>query len=179
MRIKSQFFSEMRILGVDPGFQFVGYGCIKIQGKKIAPIVHGTLKVKLQSEDLAEDRLFRIYEGLSQIILETKPHVMVVEKVFFAKNVLSALKLGQARGVVMLTGRIHQLGIFEYSATEVKQAIVGYGRADKHQVAKMIEVLLGKQKFQTLDASDSLALAICHAHLSENMKNNLQFHKVR
>src|SRR6185312_16159424 len=85
-----------------------------------------------------EDRLFSIYEGLSKVIQEYQPKIMVIEKVFFAKNAVSALKLGQARGAAMLTGRIHGLEIFEYSPTEVKQAIAGQGHADKDQVAKMV-----------------------------------------
>jgi crossover junction endodeoxyribonuclease RuvC len=85
--------------------------------------------------------------------------------VFFAKNAVSALKLGQARGAAILTGKIHSLDIAEYSPTQVKQVIAGHGRADKEQVAKMLEIILGRQKFTTWDASDGLALAICHAQL--------------
>src|SRR6185437_1375654 len=108
-----------------------------------------------------------IYEGLSKVIEEFKPQIMVIEKVFFAKNAVSALKLGQARGAAMLTGRIYELEIFEYSPTEVKQAIVGQGHADKDQVAKMVQLLIGKREFETSDASDGLALAICHAHATK------------
>jgi crossover junction endodeoxyribonuclease RuvC len=88
---------------------------------------------------------------------------MAVEKVFFAKNAVSALKLGQARGVVLLTGALHDLEIHEYSATEVKGMVTGYGRADKEQVAKTLKLILGQQNFETLDSSDALAIAFAHA----------------
>ncbi len=110
-----------------------------------------------------EDRLFQLYEGLSAIIREFCPQVIAVEKVFVAKNALSALKLGQARGAIILTGKIHFLEIAEYSATEVKKIVAGYGQADKDQVAKMVQIYLGRKDFATSDASDGLALAICHA----------------
>lgn len=159
-----------RILGIDPGFRLTGYGCVDWEERKLRHVTHGTLKhicSGAKSADVPmEDRLFSIYQGIAKVIEEYCPSILVVEKIFFAKNVLSALKLGHARGVVFLTGKIHSLEIVEYSATEVKQAIVGYGQADKQQVAKMIEILLGKQEFVTHDASDALALAICHAHLS-------------
>jgi crossover junction endodeoxyribonuclease RuvC len=112
-----------------------------------------------------EDRLLALYQGLSKVIAEFRPQVMAIEKVFFAKNAVSALKLGQARGAAILTGKIHSLSIAEYSPTQVKQVIAGYGRADKEQVAKMLEIILGRQQFATSDASDGLALAICHAQL--------------
>ncbi len=88
---------------------------------------------------------------------------MSIERVFFAKNAVSALKLGQARGAAILTAMIHGLKVVEYSPTEMKSMIVGHGRADKDQVARMLEILLGKQDFATSDASDGLALALCHA----------------
>jgi crossover junction endodeoxyribonuclease RuvC len=110
-----------------------------------------------------EQRLLSIHEGLSDVIREFKPAVLSIEKVFFAKNAVSALKLGQARGAAILSGAIHGLEIVEYSPSEVKSAIVGHGGADKEQVAKMLQLLVGVQKFATADASDGLALAVCHA----------------
>ena len=102
------------------------------------------------------------------MIDEFKPQILVVENVFFAKNAVSALKLGQARGAVLLTGKLKNLQIAEYSPTQVKKAVVGHGLADKEQVAKMIQLVLGRDpngkllEFATADASDALALAICH-----------------
>lgn len=157
----------MRILGIDPGSRLTGYGCVDLIGNQLRHVTHGTLRLASTSGKSTvslEDRLFSIYQGLSKVIEEYQPQIMVIEKVFFAKNAVSALKLGQARGAAMLTGRMYGLSIVEYSPNEVKQAIVGQGHADKDQVAKMVQLLLGKQEFETSDASDGLALAICHAH---------------
>lgn len=157
----------MRILGVDPGSRLTGYGCIDYRQSRISVITHGTIKLAKTSgkqETPLEVRLLAIHRGLSDVIEETKPDVLVIERVFFAKNAVSALKLGQARGAAILSGMIHGLTIAEYSPSEVKLAIVGQGHADKEQVARMIELLVGKQSFDTPDASDGLALAICHAH---------------
>ena len=159
----------MRILGVDPGSRLTGYGCIEIANRQLRHLSHGTLKVAQwtqQEISSLEDRLLLIYEGLSAVIAEFKPQVMVVEKVFLAKNAMSALKLGQARGAILLTGKIHALEVFEYSPTEVKQIVAGHGRADKEAVAKMVQLIVGAQKFSSFDASDGLALAICHAYSS-------------
>ncbi len=153
----------MRVLGVDPGSRLTGYGCIDLIGNQLHLVTQGTLSVG-QSNIALEKRLLYIYRGLQEIIQKYRPQVMAVEKIFFAKNAISALKLGQARGVVVLTGSMNGLEIAEYNPTEVKASITGYGRAEKSQVAKMIQVLLGKQSFLTDDASDALALAIHHAY---------------
>lgn len=134
---------------------------------RVRHLAHGTLRVsdpKLDAEPF-EDRLHRIYEALSARILELRPDVLVVEKVFFAKNALSALKLGQARGAAILTGRIHGLPLVEYAPSEVKQALAGHGHAPKEQLAKVLRMILGSGigDFETADASDGLALAVCHA----------------
>jgi crossover junction endodeoxyribonuclease RuvC len=160
----------MRILGVDPGSRLTGYGCIDLLGNQIRHVTHGTLKLANTSGKATiplEDRLLSIYEGLSEVIREFKPQIMVVEKVFFAKNAVSALKLGQARGAAVLTGKIHSMSIFEYSPTEVKRIVVGHGQAEKEQVARMVQLIVGAQKFATYDASDGLALALCHAYSSK------------
>src|ERR1700745_1801581 len=157
----------MRILGVDPGSRLTGFGCIDLIGNQLRHVAHGTLRLASTSGKATvplEERLLLLYEGLTEVIAKHKPQIMVVEKVFFAKNAVSALKLGQARGAVVLTGRMYGLSIVEYSPTEVKQAVVGQGHADKDQVAKMVQLLIGKQEFETSDASAGLALAICHAY---------------
>jgi crossover junction endodeoxyribonuclease RuvC len=143
-------------------------------------VTHGTLKLANTSGKATiplEVRLLSIYHGLSDVIQEVRPDVLVVEKVFFAKNAVSALKLGQARGAAILTGMIHSLEIVEYSPTEVKQAVVGQGHADKEQVARMVQLLVGKQEFETSDASDGLALAICHAHFIRQAASTASAHK--
>ncbi len=159
----------MRILGVDPGSRLTGYGCIDLIGNQLHLMTHGTLKLANTSGRAViplEDRLLLLYQGLSRVILEFKPQILVVEKVFFAKNVVSALKLGQARGAVILAGAIHSLIIKEYSPTEIKAALTGYGRAEKDQLARVIQLLVGKQNFTTPDASDALALAIHHSYVA-------------
>lgn len=159
----------MRILGVDPGSRLTGFGCIDLLGNQIRPVTYGTLRLSNtggRAEIPLEERLFKIFDGLSKIITEHKPDVVVVEKVFFAKNAVSALKLGQARGVVLLSARFHEVAVVEYSPSEVKSAVVGHGHADKDQVARFVQLLTGVKDFATSDASDGLALAICHAFLS-------------
>jgi len=161
----------MRILGVDPGSRLTGYGCIEGVGNRFQLLGHGVLRLSSTSGKSIvplEDRLLLLYQGLSELILRWKPEVAVVEQVFFAKNALSALKLGQVRGAVLLTARIHSLLVAEYSPTEVKSAVVGHGQADKEQVALMLALMFGPQAFETADASDGLALAVCHAQKTRN-----------
>ncbi len=162
--------THVRILGIDPGSRLCGYGVVDCDPrmKRITHVTHGTLRLSNTGGKAViplERRLLSIYEGLTRVIEEYRPTILSVERVFFAKNAVSALKLGQARGAVILSGAIHGLEIAEYSPSEVKSAIVGHGQADKFQVAKMVEVLLGRQTFATSDASDGLALAICHAQM--------------
>ncbi|MBI4925737.1 MAG: crossover junction endodeoxyribonuclease RuvC [Bdellovibrio sp.] len=163
----------MRILGVDPGSKNTGYGCVDIIGNQLRLVSHGTIKIyNNNNADLMEKRLLTLYQDLSNIIMNFKPETLVVEKIFFAKNALSALKLGQARGVVLLTGAAYGLNIIECSSTEVKAKITGYGRATKAMVSKVIQILFGKQNFLTFDASYSLDLAMSHAYqiMSQNKK---------
>ena len=163
----------MRILGIDPGSRLTGYGCVDLVGNQLRHVGHGTLKLSSTSGKSTvplEQRLLLLFEGLTEVILKFKPQVLAVEKVFFAKNAVSALKLGQARGVALVCGALQSLEIFEYSPSEVKQAVVGHGTADKDQVAKMVQVLVGRQEFETSDASDGLALAICHAHTMATLR---------
>jgi crossover junction endodeoxyribonuclease RuvC len=140
---------------------------------KLRSIEHGTLKLASTSgkqETALEERLLLLFEGLGEVIDRLKPDAFVVERVFFAKNAVSSLKLGQARGVVVVCGSLRRIPFFEYSATEVKRAVTGSGSADKHQVAKVLELLLGGQEFTTSDASDALALAVCHAQQFQGVR---------
>jgi crossover junction endodeoxyribonuclease RuvC len=160
---------RIRILGIDPGSRLTGYGVVDVIGGKIHHVTHGTLRLSNTGGRAViplEHRLLSIHVGLTDLIDQHKPEVMSVERVFFAKNAVSALKLGQARGAVILSAAIHGLSVAEYSPSEVKAAIVGHGQADKVQVARMVELILGgNQSFGTSDASDGLALAICHAQI--------------
>lgn len=163
-----RIIQKMRILGVDPGSRLTGYGIVDLMGSEIRHLAHGTLKIASttgKSTMPLEDRLLEIYHGLTRVIETYRPQILSIEKVFFAKNAVSALKLGQARGAAILTAKIHGLDVVEYAPTEVKATIVGHGRADKDQVARMLDLLLGKQEFATHDASDGLAMAVCHARI--------------
>lgn len=172
---------EIRILGIDPGSRLTGYGCIAVRGVQLHLLGHGTLKLAKTKAGVVpplEKRLTGIYHGINEAIEKFKPHCVVVEKVFFAKNAVSALKLGQARGAVILTAALHDLPIFEYNPTEVKAAVVGHGRAEKQQVAQILKLILGRGKpletpFETSDASDAVALALCHAQLMPRRAHHL------
>ena len=159
----------MIILGVDPGSRLLGYGLVEKNGNQIKVVDHGTIELyhkeykNIPVDETTPSRLKEIHLRLSEVIQKYRPQVVAVEKVFFAKNAISALKLGQARGVVLLTAAIHDLEIYEYSVTEVKSMITGHGRSDKEQVAKMLNLMLGARDFATADASDALALAVAHA----------------
>ncbi len=156
----------MRVLGVDPGSRLTGFGCVEVRNGRMVSVEHGTLKLASTSgrqKVPLEQRLMDLFVGLSEAIDRLRPQVLAVERVFFAKNAVSSLKLGQARGVVIVSGALKGLEIVEYSPTEVKRAVVGSGAADKVQVARVLEMLLGSQSFATADSSDALALAVCHA----------------
>lgn len=171
---------KIRVLGIDPGSRLTGYGIVDVTGSDIKHVTHGTFKLSSTSGKTSvplEKRLLTLYQDLTEVIETFRPQVMSLERVFFAKNALSALKLGQARGAAMLTGAIHGLDIVEYSATEAKAMVVGHGQASKEQIAKMLDLLFGQQNFVTSDASDGLALAVCHARVlgtHSTFKNNLQ-----
>lgn len=153
------------VLGVDPGSRTTGFGVIQEEGSRLIHIRSGSLKT-LEKEPF-EQRLLSIHEGLLHIIRETLPSVMAVETPFYAKNVRSAFILAHARSAALLAGAYMKIPIVEYSPMEVKRATVGYGRAEKGQVAEMIVRLFRLPKYGALpshDASDALAVALCHLH---------------
>ena len=156
----------MRILGIAPGSRFTGFGCIEAQGSRFHHVAHGTLRLEGPSKTTPlEFRLLSLHQKLGEIFKTYRPDVMALEKVFLAKNAMSALKLGQARGVAFLNGALFGVPVIEYSATEVKLCVSGYGRGSKLQIQKMVRLHLGNAKleFDRDDAADALALAICHA----------------
>lgn len=158
----------MKILGIDPGSRITGYGVIRKEGNRLIHLDNGAIFT-----DSAADfpgRLLQIYAGLSDVISRYAPDVVSVEDVFFANNVQSALKLGQARGAAIVAGVNSGLPVHEYTALQVKQAVVGHGRAAKEQVQQMVKILLGLPEIAQADASDALAVAICHAN-SAGLKN--------
>ncbi|MBN20808.1 MAG: crossover junction endodeoxyribonuclease RuvC [Bdellovibrionaceae bacterium] len=154
----------MRILGIDPGSRLTGFGCVDSIGNRLKYVNSGTLELNKDKKTSLEKRLFILDQSLEKVISKLEPDILVVEKVFFAKNAVSALKLGQARGVAIVCGIRNGLSFFEYNPTEIKQSVVGHGRADKAQVAEMVKMLTGVNEFATADESDALAIAICHAH---------------
>lgn len=149
------------ILGIDPGSRVTGVGVIQARGNELKHVYSESLK--LPAGDLPV-RLKMLYARLENVIAQTQPDIMAVERVFLAKNPQSALVLGHARGVAMLAGVNHDLPVVEYSATEIKKTVVGRGRAGKAQVQHMMRVLLSLRQTPEEDASDALAAAICHAH---------------
>jgi len=158
----------MRVLGIDPGSVTCGFGVVDEEGQTIFFVDAGGIATSPKHS--FPDRLKRLYGGLEEVLSRCKPDVVAVENLFFAKNVQSALKLGHARGVAILAAVNAGLPVFEYTPTEIKQAVVGYGGAEKTQVQQMVKTLLKlKVVPKPLDASDALAAAICHIH-SARMK---------
>jgi len=151
-----------RIIGLDPGLRITGWGIIDVQGSRLSHVAHGIVTSK-DGEELPT-RLLSLYTQLTDIIREYSPEEAAVEETFVNKNPLSALKLGSARGVVLLAPAYAGLLVGEYSANKVKKSVVGVGHADKTQVAMMVGRLLPKSGGVTKDAADALAIAICHAH---------------
>lgn len=156
------------ILGIDPGSRFTGYGVIKKQGRSYIYLGSGCIKALSQGEDLGS-RLQTIFTGVSEIILQFKPDMFAIEQVFMAKNPDSALKLGQARGAAIVAATNNGLVIAEYSARQIKQAVVGTGGADKTQVQHMVKTILRLPGTPQADAADALAVALCHANSHESL----------
>ncbi len=153
----------MRILGIDPGSETTGYGIIESDGSLHTSILFGTIKT--HSRRPFPERLLKIHDDLMDVLVRERADVMAIEEVFYAANVQSALKLGHARGVALLVAARQSLPVFEYSALEIKSAIVGYGRAEKAQVQSMVRFLLRLAEIPSPnDAADALGVAICHAH---------------
>jgi crossover junction endodeoxyribonuclease RuvC len=153
----------MLALGIDPGTATTGYGLVQDQDGSLAVVDYGVI---LTASDLEmPERLLEIFRQLNKIILLHRPESSAVEKLFFQRNVRTALSVGQARGVILLALAEAGLPVYEYTPLEVKQAVVGYGGADKNQVQQMVRALLGlKEVPQPDDAADALAVAICHLH---------------
>jgi len=161
----------MRVLGVDPGTRIAGFGCVEQVGRDLHHVGHLSLQLAQDALSL-EHRLLKLYQSLKAQILIWKPQVIAVEKVFFAKDATAALKLGHARGVILLCAAEANVPLVEYATREAKKAITGSGAADKDQVAQMIRVLLKstlpKEKFKFEDESDALALAITHIYMGRS-----------
>lgn len=158
----------MRILGIDPGSRLTGFGVVHVlTSGKINYVASGVVRVP--AVDLAE-RLKIIYEGIVEVIAEYRPEIMAVEKVFMARNADSALKLGQARAAAILAGVNRGLPVCEYTALQIKQALVGKGHAHKEQVKHMVKALLALSGNPQADAADALGCAICHANHAQGLR---------
>jgi crossover junction endodeoxyribonuclease RuvC len=153
----------VRIFGVDPGSIRTGYGCVETDGTRHQLVSCGVISAPAGSA--LPERLHAIHDGLTRLLKQTAPHCVVIENLFHAKNVKSALVLGHARGVAVLAAVEAGLALVEYTPAEIKLAVVGYGRAEKPQVQQMVKLLLGLAELPSpYDASDALAAALCHAH---------------
>ncbi|MHB1949925.1 MAG: crossover junction endodeoxyribonuclease RuvC [Acidiferrobacteraceae bacterium] len=150
----------MRVLGIDPGSRVTGFGVVSIGHAAPDYVASGCIRM----EGAFIDRLKTIYDGVTEVIRRYQPLVVAVEKVFFARNADSALKLGQARGAALCAALQFALPVTEYSALQIKQAVVGRGHAQKPQVQAMVRILLRLDETPQADAADALACALCHAH---------------
>ena len=155
---------HMRVLGIDCGGEYTGYGVVEMDGYgKLCCLACGA--IKLSPREPLPRRLSRIFSQLGEVIAQHQPEEVAIEDVFYALNVKSALKLGQIRGVAMLAAAAAGLEVAEYSPLTIKSSVVGYGRAEKHQVQHMVTRLLAlPSPPEPMDASDALAIAICHLH---------------
>lgn len=153
----------MRVLGIDPGYAIVGYGVIDYEKNKFKVVEYGAITTEA-GEDM-NMRFKTIHEDLNSIIERTKPDFMAIEELFFNSNQKTAINVAQARGVLLLSALNHNVRIYEYTPLQVKQAVAGYGRAEKKQVQLLVKSLLGLSSVpKPDDTADALAIAICHAH---------------
>ena len=152
----------IRIIGIDPGLRRTGWGVIETLGNSLHFVAAGTVRSD-DKGDLAS-RLCELHEGLSAVIHAQMPHEAAVEQTFVNKDAAATLKLGQARGVAMLVPALAGLAVAEYAPNQVKKSVIGVGHGDKKQIHMMVRVLMPRATFDTDDAADALAIAICHAH---------------
>lgn len=156
----------IRIIGIDPGSRFTGYGVLEGEGCRLRHVVNGV--IPLPSSLVLPERLRIIYREIGTVIADAMPSCMAVEDVFLAKNAKSALKLGQARGAAILAGVNAGLPVFEYSALQIKQAVVGYGKAGKDQVVDMMRHFFRLREPLNPNAADALAVALCHLNTASS-----------
>ncbi|MBC8208241.1 MAG: crossover junction endodeoxyribonuclease RuvC [Desulfobulbaceae bacterium] len=152
----------MRVLGIDPGSRVTGYGVIDVAPGQVVFVTCGTIRT--QAKAPLSHRLNEIFDGINEVIQVQGPQVAAVEQVFMASNPNSALKLGQARGAAVVAVMQNDLQVHDYTAKQVKQAVAGYGQAEKAQIQHMVRVLLNLSAQPSNDAADALAVAICHAN---------------
>lgn len=155
----------MKIIGIDPGTGILGFGVIEVNGTKIRMVDAGVIRTPPHTPH--DERLEEIFDGLTEIIAATKPDVLSIEKLFFSRNITTAMTVAEARGVAILVGRKAGLPIAEYTPPQIKQTLTGYGKADKKQVQEMVRIHLGlKEVPKPDDCADALAAAITHSFMS-------------
>lgn len=153
----------MRILGIDPGLAIVGFGFVDKEGSRLTPVQYGCIQTEAHTPE--PERLLHVYEGMVQLIERYKPEAVAIEKLYFSRNVTTALPVAQARGVIVLAAVQSGLPVAEYTPMQVKQAVVGYGKAEKKQVQEMVKMFLRLSAVpKPDDVADALAVAVCHAH---------------
>lgn len=158
----------MRIIGIDPGTGILGFGVVDFVKGKAKMVTAGVITTPAHTP--IDERLEEIFDGLTEIIAETKPNAMSIEQLFFARNVTTAISVAQARGVAMLTGRKARLPIAEYTPMQIKQTLTGYGKADKKQVQEMVRIHLGLRDVpKPDDCADALAAAITHHMMTRGL----------
>ena len=163
----------MIILGIDPGYAIIGYGVLEYSNNHFKVLGYGAITTKAGTP--FNERLEIIYRELDLIMTQYKPDVMAIEKLFYNTNAKTVIDVAQARGVIVLTAQLHGLEIAEYTPLQVKQSVVGYGRAEKKQVQEMTRVILNLEKVpKPDDTADALAMAICHAHSSGSLMGKLK-----
>lgn len=153
----------MRILGIDPGFAIVGWGVIEYSGSKFKTIAYGSIQTPAGMR--LEERLAQIHKQMNLLFETYRPDAMAVEELFFNNNITTGIRVAEARGVILVSAEEHGVKIAEYTPSQVKQAVVGYGKAEKKQIISMVTMLLGlSEPPKPDDTADALAIAICHAH---------------
>ena len=163
----------MIILGIDPGIATVGFGVVDFTNNKFKTIDYGAVITKPGIP--FPRRLEQVYDGITQLCIKYRPDAMSVEELFFNTNVKTAIAVGHARGVIILAAKKSLVSVYEYTPLQVKQAVVGYGRAEKKQVQEMVKVILNLTSVpKPDDTADALALAICHAHSTGSLLSKIQ-----
>ena len=166
----------MVILGIDPGYAIVGYGVIDYRNNHFSVIDYGAILTDAKMP--FNERLEKIFDELTEIIEKYNPEAMAIEKVFYNSNAKTVIDVSQARGVIMLAAQKKKLPAYEYTPLQVKQSVVGYGRAEKKQIQEMIRRILALEKVpKPDDTADALAMAVCHAHASGSLMQNMRIRK--
>lgn len=162
----------IRIIGIDPGLRRTGWGVVESLGNALRFVASGT--VRSDEKTSLASRLCQLHDGLADVIHRMMPHEAAVEATFVNRDATATLKLGQARGIAMLVPALAGLAVAEYAPNAVKKAVIGVGHGDKKQINMMVKVLLPKATYDTDDAADALAIAICHAHHRQSPNYRLQ-----